>query len=77
MQFTIFILIGLILGTVINTNTQHSTLRLYFRILYKFQQLLHNSFGRYYITKIILPQEKDVLIRETGHVHNCLLSFTG
>ena len=46
--------------------------------LYKFQELLHNLFNRYYInTKLILLKEQDVFIKEIGHCHNCTLSSKG
>ena len=65
------ILIRWISGKVINPNTKHSILRPSFGTLYKIQGLLHPSFDRHYITtKLFLPKEQDVLIKEIGHIHN-------
>ena len=72
MQFISFIfLIGLASGNVINTNTEHSILRLPFRLCISFT----DSFYRYYInTKFIYLKKRMFFIKEIGHVHHCTLS---
>ena len=79
MNFSLLIfLAGLTLGKVINPNTKHSIARLSFGTSYTFQGLLHISFDTCYITtKLILSKDKNVLIKEIGHVNNCTLSSKG
>ena len=68
------LLVGLALGKVINANTKISTLRTFWDF-YKFQGLFHHSFHRYYITiTMIIPKEKDIFIKEIGHIPKCTLS---
>ena len=60
---------------MINPNIKYSILKSLIGTSYKFQKLLHHSCDRYYITsKLILPKEKDIFIKEIGKIHNCTLS---